>query len=270
MLQVGAHGESYYSAHSTSVSKAAGAAYVLFMSRNFTVLSYERISGERSDVNTPPKLRFVNNDNFGYSVANIGDLDGDGVTDIAVGAPGTYIGAVYIIFLNRNGTVKGDPIMIREGHANGPPQSFQGRFGSTVATIGDFDGDGLPDLIVTAGDASAGSSKIYILSMFRNGTVRKYSVIGFGVGGGPPFENKFTNFGSSVVSVGDIDGDNVTDLVVGARFNTDPGGAVSSGGLYVCFMHANGTIKSFKKHGDVVGEMRMPFYVRCLKFTFLF
>ena len=81
-LVVGAYGESYFSAHKTTLSKAAGAIYVLFMTKNFTVHSYTRISGERGG-NTPnpdmaPLISFVNNDNFGFTVANIGDLDGDG------------------------------------------------------------------------------------------------------------------------------------------------------------------------------------------------
>ena len=184
-----------------------------------------------------------------------------GVSDLAVGAPGSYVGSVYILFLNRDGTVKGAPVLIREGISNGPPQTYQGRFGSTVAAVGDWDGDNVPDLAVTAGDASAGSSKIYIMFMLQDGTVKSYSTVGFGLGGGPAFENKFTNFGSTITSLGDVDNDNVTDLAIGARFNTDPGGEVSSGAVYICFMHANGTIKSYFKHGDVTGANKMPFYV---------
>ena len=50
-------------------------------------------------------------DEFGFSMGALGDLDGDGVTDLAVGAPwdddgGTDRGAVWILFLNADGTVK--------------------------------------------------------------------------------------------------------------------------------------------------------------------
>ena len=59
-------------------------------------------------------LGLFNGDNFGTAVANIGDLDGDGVNDLAVGAyhdnagggAGTNRGAVHIIFMNTDGTVK--------------------------------------------------------------------------------------------------------------------------------------------------------------------
>ena len=62
-----------------------------------------------------------NNDCFGVSVASLGDLDGDGVADLAVGAShdddgGTDVGAVYILFLHADGTVRnhaphGPPVM---------------------------------------------------------------------------------------------------------------------------------------------------------------
>jgi hypothetical protein len=254
-LLVGAFGESYYSAYNSTLSYGAGAVYILFMNTDFTVREHVRIGGDRDMVNSPtkkPALSLLSNDNFGFSVANIGDLDGDGVVDIAVGAPGSYLGCVYVFYLNRNGTYKGSPIMIREGHHGGPPQGFQGRLGSTVAPMGDLDQDGIPDLIVTAGDAAAGNSKVHVLFMHRNATVKKYSTIGFGIGGGPDAEDTFTNFGSALLLMPDLDGDTVPDLVIGARFNQDPRGQKNAGGLYVCFMNRDGTIKSFVKHSDAM------------------
>jgi hypothetical protein len=90
------------------------------------------------------------------------------------------IGYVYIIFLHRNGTVKGTQ-MITDGVGGGPPQRWLSRFGSTVAGVGDFDKDGIPDLAVTAGDADSGNSRIHILFLNTNGTVRVYSTIGIGI-----------------------------------------------------------------------------------------
>ncbi len=56
-------------------------------------------------------LILADDDEFGRSVTAPGDLDGDGVTDIAVGAPlddtgGSNRGAVHVLFLNSDGTVK--------------------------------------------------------------------------------------------------------------------------------------------------------------------
>jgi hypothetical protein len=254
-LLVGASGESYYSAYNDTISFGAGAVYILFMNPNFTVSNHVRIGGDRDMVNSPtlkPPLSLLPNDNFGFSVANIGDLDGDGVVDIAVGAPGSYLGCLYVFYLNRNGTYKGSPMMIREGHRGGPPQGFQGRLGSTVAPMGDLDQDGIPDMIVTAGDASAGNSMVHVLFMHRNASVKKFSTVGFGIGGGPDAEDTFTNFGSSLLLMPDLDGDTVPDLAIGARFNQDPRGQKNAGGLYICFMHRDGTIKNYVKHSDAM------------------
>lgn len=53
------------------------------------------------------------NDQFGHDVDQIGDLDGDGVTDLVVGAlydddGDTNAGAVYVLFMNTDGTVKAE------------------------------------------------------------------------------------------------------------------------------------------------------------------
>ena len=79
------------------------------MNANGTVKASQRIG---NGMGGGPTL--ANGDYFGHSVAAIGDLDGDGVTDLAVGASkddtGGYInGAVYVLFMNTNGTVQEQP-----------------------------------------------------------------------------------------------------------------------------------------------------------------
>ncbi len=71
------------------------------------------------------------NDQFGSAVANIGDLDFDGVTDLAVGAPldddgGTDRGAVWILFMNDDGTVDTDQ-KISDTEADSKPALRAGR-----------------------------------------------------------------------------------------------------------------------------------------------
>ena len=83
-------------------------------------------------------------DNFGRSVAGIGDLDGDGVPDLAAGAigddeGGTNRGAVHVMLMNGNGTVKGT-VEINDGTTNGPALSNSDSFGASIAAIGDLDG----------------------------------------------------------------------------------------------------------------------------------
>lgn len=93
-------------------------------------------------------------DVFGPSVTSIGDLDGDGVIDIAVGAMhddgGVNSGAVWILWLNSNGTVKGYHKI--SNTAGGFSREVQegDQFGISVSSLGDLDGDGVVDLAVGA------------------------------------------------------------------------------------------------------------------------
>ena len=71
------------------------------------VLSHQKISDTEGGFTGS----LDNGDQFGTSVASLGDLDGDGVGVLAVGAAydddgGTNRGAVWVLFRNRDGTVK--------------------------------------------------------------------------------------------------------------------------------------------------------------------
>jgi len=82
---------------------------MLFMNANGTVKSEQKIANVTGNFTT-----FLDTgDSFGEDVANIGDFDGDGVTDIVVGANddddgGTDRGAIYMLLMNSDGTVKSE------------------------------------------------------------------------------------------------------------------------------------------------------------------
>jgi hypothetical protein len=93
---------------------------------------------------------------FGTSVANLGDVDDDGVIDLAVGAiqdtdgGGNARGAVWILFLNTDGSVKShQKISDTEGNFTGILDDNDS-FGMSVAGLGDLDDDGVEDLAVGA------------------------------------------------------------------------------------------------------------------------
>ena len=93
----------------------------------------------------------VGGDRFGYKVAGPGDVDGDGVPDVIIGADlwdgaGVDAGRAYVY-----SGASGNPIHVFDGPEPG------GRFGAGVSGIGDRDGDGRADLIVGARDAGAAS-----------------------------------------------------------------------------------------------------------------
>ncbi|MDG1897532.1 MAG: integrin alpha [Fuerstiella sp.] len=200
-----------------------GATHVLFLKPDGTVKSSTKIAHQ---TNGGPTLG--NNFQFGRSVAGLGDLDGDGVSDPAVGVPqdstgGQRHGVIYVMLLNTDGTVNSSR---RIGHETngGPTLSMFARFRSSVASVGDLDGDGVADLAVGAKET------MHVLFMNRDGTAKRSTMIGSDIGGGPTLPD-FSEFGSSVANPGDLDGDGVADLVVGA-FRDDTGGR-SRGAVWV-------------------------------------
>ena len=112
-------------------------------------------------------------DTFGVSVAGVGDLDGDGRIDLAVGAHqdddgGTNRGAVYVLFLNADGTVKGEQKISDTAGGLTATLDDSDTFGVSVAGVGDLDGDGRIDLAVGAfrdDDGGTDRGAIHVLQM---------------------------------------------------------------------------------------------------------
>ena len=111
-----------------------------------TVLSEQKISDTEGGFSGA----LGGGDQFGNRVRALGDLDGDGVNDLAVGAPldddgGTDHGALWVLFLNFDGTVKShQKISDTEGGFSGT-LGFDDQFGAAIATLGDVDGDGVTE-----------------------------------------------------------------------------------------------------------------------------
>ena len=207
----------------------------------------------------------TNGDNFGSAVASLGDLDGDGIGDLAVGAQyykdGDFRkGAIWIMFMNADGTVKSyQEISDAEGDFTGTLNGYA-VFGSEIACLGDLDGDGGTACAIAVGtfsddDGASNAGAVWILFLGTDGKVDAYQKISNTQGdfGGTLGINNY--FGTSVASLGDLDGDGVTDLAVGADHDNDGGeyGAFR-GAVWILFMNSDGTVKEEQKISDTAGD----------------
>ncbi|MCP3935906.1 MAG: CSLREA domain-containing protein, partial [Actinomycetia bacterium] len=237
-----------------------GAVYVLFLNADGTVKAEQKISSTTGSLIGP----LDDTDRFGISVANIGDLDGDGIVDITVGAHldddgGTDRGAVYVLFLNADGTVKGEQkISSVSGGLTGPLDNSD-YFGASVAGIGDLDGDGIVDIAVGAyADDDGGSSRgaVYVLFLNADGTVKAEQKISSTTGSLTGPLDDTDDFGISVAGMGDLDGDGIADITVGALYDDD--GGTDRGAAHVLFLNADGTVKAEQKISSVSGGLTGP------------
>ncbi|MCF2872304.1 VCBS domain-containing protein, partial [Octadecabacter sp. G9-8] len=189
------------------------------------------------------------NDWSGRSVSWAGDVNGDGLDDLIVGAPfndpnGTDSGASFVVF----GKADGEAVELSDVQAgiggfviNGV-SSFDWS-GRSVSGAGDVNGDGLDDLIVGAqhddpNGAYSGAS--FVVFGKSDGTAVELSDIEDGLGGfviNGVSEGDYS--GASVSGAGDVNGDGLDDLIVGA-FRDDPNGNSDSGASFVVFGKADG------------------------------
>jgi hypothetical protein len=164
-----------------------------------------------------------NADFFGTSVAWVGDVNGDGYDDLLIGAfryPEIgSLGKAYLYF-------GGPAIDLVADLVINPPAGGSGWFGVSVASAGDFNGDGYPDFIIGAQNSGyEGKAFIYYGGPSLDATP-DVSLTGESTG-------SITAFGASVASAGDVNEDGFDDVIVGAPWY--PGGGNRPGRAYVFF-----------------------------------
>ena len=145
----------------------------------------------------PLQFDFEHDSTIGSSYTSAdaaGDVNGDGYGDLLLGTGRGVGGAV--VFSGVDGTV----LHIFTGDAAGD------QFGSAVSAVGDVDGDGLPDVAVSANQLASGGY----------GYVRVFSGADGRVLHALPGDASLPGFGQSLSGAGDVDGDGLADVIVGA------------------------------------------------------
>lgn len=229
-------------------SSQRGAIWFLFLDADGQVIGERRLSDTTSTF-----THLANGDNFGASITNLGDIDGNGYDDIAVGAPAQTAstansGTVYIILLEKGGKVKSHA-RINDNHNLFGREHW--RFGRSITSLGDIDGDGNIDLVV--GEPGLNET-VWILFLNNNGTLKGVQEIGKDKGGFTDSFNLNSNFGYSVSNLGDMDGDGVNDIAVGEMgyINADSSGNYF-GRSWVLLLNSNGTVKKNIEIGNGKG-----------------
>ncbi|MFN7408918.1 MAG: hypothetical protein ACK5UM_02750, partial [Pseudomonadota bacterium] len=198
-----------------------------------------------STLNGTTGFRIINtssNANIGGSVSVAGDVNGDGIDDLIIGEEyaGSNSGAAYVVFGKVGGFGATFDVSTLTG-ANGfriTGVAAGDYAGSSVSAAGDINGDGFADLIVGAFSADPNGSRsgaAYVVFGKAGGFDATLNLSGltgangFRIAGGAAGDNA----GFSVSAAGDVNGDGIDDLIVGAT-GVDANGT-SSGAAYVIY-----------------------------------
>jgi hypothetical protein len=164
--------------------------------------------GSSSGLATTPAVTLTGLDgstgNFGSAVAGVGDVDGDGRSDVIASAPNGGSGGNVYVFLGTSTGIVATPSRVLS-RASGSSSSFA----ESIAGAGDVNGDGYGDVLVGVLASGFGNDEVLVFFGGAAGLSTTAGSIVFSPDGSGQY------FGTASASAGDVDRDGFADVIVG-------------------------------------------------------
>jgi hypothetical protein len=194
----------------------------------------------------------TNGEQLGYAVGTAGDVNGDGIADVIVGAPydtqDFYREGTVYVYHGSTGGLPNSNFPADWKVSSGQQGTF---FGGAVSTAGDVNGDGCDDVIIGARDY-----KNPIISTGTYGAAFVYYGAPTGLSATPGWtllgEQKDSYLGISASTAGDVNGDGYADVVIGAS-------GYPNGGLALVFLGATDGLTNTHSVTLTVGQSGAQF-----------